>query len=70
MGTPVVSGYYYEVVKTTRKGSSYKPVNKASILVIPAGCVICRSGLIVVDKNVPGSFLLNSQDHEHTMCAC
>ena len=69
-GSRVLRGYYYELVKTNRKGCLYKPkkCSDDGSLVIPVGCVI-YVGIDLDPDGDTGRYILQKEDHEDIMCA-
>jgi hypothetical protein len=65
-GTHVLYGFYYQFVKSNRKGSVYKRSKGSDSIIIPFLCVI----YVGIDLNEDGdSYLLQKQDHEDIMCS-
>ena len=62
--TTIITGYYYEYVKTTRKGLEYKA--KQLETTVPAASVLYTGIDLHTGK---GGFLLTTEDHEDIMCS-
>jgi hypothetical protein len=65
-GTNVLHGYFYEYVKSNKKGCIYKEAKHDSNLVIPTGCIL-YVGIDMIHEN--NTFVLRVQDHEDIMCS-
>jgi hypothetical protein len=51
------------MAKSMRKGSMYK-IDSDTEVIIPAACVLYVGIDLIADESLPGSFLLQTQDHE------
>ena len=64
-GTYIVEGFYYEHIKSNRKGSIYRKSANSAKIIIPVVCVLYVGIDLVHDG---GQYILQIQDHEDIMC--
>ena len=67
MGTNVFYGFYYEFIKSSKKGCWYKKCNQDNNLIIPAGCVLYVGIDLATEKD---SYLLKLRTIGHYVCHC
>ena len=65
-GTKVLQGYYYEYVKSNRKGSIFMKSKSNYDILIPIGCVI-YVGIDLLEED--STLILHTRDHEDIMCS-
>lgn len=64
-GTHIVEGFYYEHIKSNRKGSIYRKSANSAKIIIPVECVLYVGIDLVQDG---GQYILQIQDHEDILC--
>ena len=60
------TSFYYEFIKSSKKGCWYKKCNQDNNLIIPAGCVLYVGIDLATEKD---SYLLQIEDHQDIMRA-